>query len=146
MKMTYLSRPPQNMNFIRGVCDRFRTNSLTSLAVNQWATNWLQWTGTQSGRDYLQSFVWLAHVWYTSFRTLCLQMSYQMEALPLGQNHPSGPLWTIQIRCAYVWALLGMVYWLFTILSKSRNRQPGCFPLKTSRWKLIWVSSLNHQF
>ena len=38
MMMTYLSRPPQNMNSILGVCNSLRTNSMTSFVGNHWAT------------------------------------------------------------------------------------------------------------
>ena len=53
------------------MCNRLETNYLTSIVGNHWATGPLLWTLTQPGRLYLRSFVWLAHGWHASFRTLC---------------------------------------------------------------------------
>ena len=69
--MTYISRPPPNMNSIQGVCDSLRTNSLTSFFGKYWATGWLRWIRTRPMRDYLRSLIWLAQGWNASLITLC---------------------------------------------------------------------------
>ena len=42
MKMTYLSRPPPNMNSIREVCDSLGLDSLTMFVRYHWATGGLR--------------------------------------------------------------------------------------------------------
>ena len=43
MKISYLSRPPPNMNSIGEVCDSLGKDSLTSIVGNHWTTRWLRW-------------------------------------------------------------------------------------------------------